>query len=116
MRVFASGAIGYAGLNMAQAFHRKVHHISGMIRFENKKYLLLKSEIVTAMGDMRKPDSFKKYLSQMEFQVHADLVIDQRMESIKVRSIPGWNHRHHGFIQNVSIYYQPWKSFRNEQR
>ena len=116
MRVFVSDATGYVGLNVARSFHREVHHISGMIRFENKKYLLLKSEIFPAVGDMRKPDIFKKYLPQMEIPVHADLAIDQRMDLIKVRSIPGWNPRHHGFIQNVSIYYQPWKSFRNEQR
>jgi nucleoside-diphosphate-sugar epimerase len=73
MKVFVSGATGYVGLNVARALRREGHQVWGMTRFENKKDLLLKSEIIPVVGDMRKADSYKKYLPQMEILVHAAL-------------------------------------------
>jgi nucleoside-diphosphate-sugar epimerase len=78
MKVYVSGATGYVGLNVARAFRREDHQAWRMARFENKKDLLLKSEIIPVVGDMRKTDSYKKYIPQMEILVYAALAIDQQ--------------------------------------
>jgi len=70
MKVFVTGASGYIGNAVAQAFSLSGHAVSGLIRSEQKAQLLRRAEIVPVIGDLVKPDSYRQAIKEAEVIVH----------------------------------------------
>jgi nucleoside-diphosphate-sugar epimerase len=58
MKVFITGATGYIGFNVAQAYRRAGHEVWGLTRSEEKKKLLESNEVHPVIGSMQQPESF----------------------------------------------------------
>jgi len=70
MRVFVTGASGYIGQAVAEAFRRKGHWVAGMIRSEAKRKELEAREIRTFIGDMKTPASYQQFAKESDIWVH----------------------------------------------
>ncbi len=70
MRVFITGASGYIGQAVAEAFRQAGHAVSGMVRSHNKAQLLYQQEITPVIGDLAKPASYLSAVQQAEVIVH----------------------------------------------
>jgi nucleoside-diphosphate-sugar epimerase len=70
MRVFVTGASGYIGTAVAEAFRRKGHWVAGLIRSEDKKRPLEAREIRTILGDMKNPTSYLPMARESDVWVH----------------------------------------------
>ncbi len=71
MRVFVTGATGYIGFNVAQAFRRAGHEVFGLARSGQKAAVLVKNEIRPVMGNMRFPESYESVAAECSLLVHA---------------------------------------------
>jgi nucleoside-diphosphate-sugar epimerase len=71
MKVFITGATGYIGNSVAQAFRRAGHKVYGLTRNAEKGKLLIKNEIVPVIGSMQNPSSYNKIASECDVIVHA---------------------------------------------
>ena len=70
MKVFITGATGYIGFNVAQAFRRAGHEVFGLARSGNKAAVLLKNEIHPVMGNMQLPDSYESVAADCSVLIH----------------------------------------------
>ena len=71
MRIFITGATGYIGFNVAQAFRRAGHQVWGLTRSAHKANRLAQQEIRPVIGDMQEPDSYRAVAAQADALVHA---------------------------------------------
>lgn len=71
MRIFLTGATGYIGFNVAQAFRRAGHQVWGLTRSAHKANGLARQEIQPIIGDMQEPDSYRPVAAQADALVHA---------------------------------------------
>ena len=70
MRVFITGATGYIGRAVADAFSHAGRHVYGLVRSEEKAKQLRKAEIVPIIGDLAKPETFKSAVHDAEVLIH----------------------------------------------
>lgn len=70
MRVFVTGATGYIGRAVAEAFRRKGHRVSGLTRSAAKAAELDAREIEPVIGDMRDYGTWEKAATEAEVRVH----------------------------------------------
>src|SRR5687768_10635775 len=70
MRIFITGATGYIGSAVAEAFARRGHLVWALVRSREKARALEAKEIVPVLGDMRDPGSFAAPAREAEVLVH----------------------------------------------
>lgn len=70
MRVFVTGARGYIGFAVSNAFRRCGHRVTGLIRSDKDASLLKAHEIIPIIGDLTKPKSFLEEVEKAEVIVH----------------------------------------------
>lgn len=71
MKVFVTGATGYIGFNVAQAYRRAGHAVWGLTRSEEKARLLTSNEIQPVVGSMQQPESFLPTAESCSVLIHA---------------------------------------------
>lgn len=70
MRVLVTGASGFIGSAVAEAFRRKGHWVAGMIRSEQKRRALETREIRVFVGDLKAPASYLQFAKESDVWVH----------------------------------------------
>ncbi|MDX1670736.1 MAG: NAD-dependent epimerase/dehydratase family protein [Balneolaceae bacterium] len=70
MKVFITGATGYIGYNVAQAFRRAGHQVWGLTRSEEKKEMLARQEIRPVVGNMQDPGSYRSVAEKCAVLIH----------------------------------------------
>ena len=70
MKVFVTGASGYIGQAVAEAFRRRGHWVAGMVHAETKRRALEAREIRTFVGDMKTPVSYLQFAKESDIWVH----------------------------------------------
>jgi nucleoside-diphosphate-sugar epimerase len=75
MKVFLTGATGFIGLAVGQAFARAGYEVRGLCRSEAKARILAREEILPVMGDLARPETWADAAAQASILVHcaADL-------------------------------------------
>lgn len=70
-KVFVTGATGYIGSSIAQAFRNAGYEVWGLTRSETKASQLAQQEIHPVLGSMQEPESYANAASRAEVLVHA---------------------------------------------
>ena len=73
MKILVTGATGYAGFHAAIAFRNAGHQVYGLVRDHTKSRAmeLQRQEVNLAIGDIQKPDTYRKYIQNSDAIVHA---------------------------------------------
>src|SRR5579862_3773445 len=87
MRVFVTGASGYIGQAVAEAFRRKGHWVAGMVRDETKRRALDAKEIRTFVGDLKTPASFLQMAKESDVWVHCAADWAQDLETLDRQTV-----------------------------
>jgi nucleoside-diphosphate-sugar epimerase len=82
MRVFVTGASGYVGNAVAQAFRQAGHKVYGLVRSQQNAIELYKAEIIPVLGDLRQPESYLKAAENAEVLVNC--AFDMSKEGISL--------------------------------
>ncbi len=70
MNVFITGATGYIGFSVAQAFRRAGHQVWGLTRSTVKAAVLAQQEIRPVIGRLQQPDSYAAVAEQCTVLIH----------------------------------------------
>jgi len=70
MKILVTGATGYVGLAVAEAFRRRGHKVAGLARGEAKARALHLREIKSVVGDMKDPQSYARFAKTADVLVH----------------------------------------------
>jgi nucleoside-diphosphate-sugar epimerase len=71
MKVFVTGATGYLGRPIAQAFRRAGHDVSGLARDPARARALAADEILPVLGTLQDPGGFTPAAADCDILVHA---------------------------------------------
>jgi nucleoside-diphosphate-sugar epimerase len=81
MRVFVTGATGYVGRAVAEAFRRRGHRVAGLTRSAQKGKALAAREIEPVIGDMKDPTTFARAANAADVLVHCAAEYTEHYES-----------------------------------
>ena len=83
MKVLVFGATGYAGFYVAIALRQAGHQVWGLTRDESKPRAkkLQNYEVQIATGDLKKPETYREYLTDTDVIVHAMMDFDAPQET-----------------------------------
>ncbi len=70
MKVLITGATGYIGSGVAQAFRRAGHTVWGLVLEEKDVRTLAKQEIFAVVGDLNEPDSYRQAAQDCDALIH----------------------------------------------
>ena len=70
MRVFVTGATGFVGAAVAEAFRRRGHRVAGLTRAAAKGKSLAAREIEPVIGEMKDPASYARAAEAADVLVH----------------------------------------------
>ena len=70
MNVFITGATGYIGFGVAQAFRRAGHQVWGLTRSAAKATVLAQQEIRPVIGSLQQPESYEAAAEQCTVLIH----------------------------------------------
>ncbi len=70
MKLFLTGPTGYIGSAVAQAFRRAGYEVLGLVLDEKAFPILAMDEIRGVIGDLRDPDSYRKYAEEADVLIH----------------------------------------------
>ncbi len=70
MNVFVTGATGYVGFSVAQAFRRAGHQVWGLTRSRAKAAVLEQQEIRPVLGSLQQPNSYRAIAEQCTVLIH----------------------------------------------
>jgi nucleoside-diphosphate-sugar epimerase len=70
MNVFITGATGYIGSSVAEAFRRAGHQVWGLVLNAEQAPRLEQQEILPVIGDLRRPDSYRGIAAKCEALIH----------------------------------------------
>jgi len=70
MKVLITGATGYIGSGVAQAFRRAGHTVWGLVLEEKDVRTLAKQEIFAVVGDLNEPDSYRRVAQECDALIH----------------------------------------------
>jgi len=87
VRVFVTGATGFVGRAVAEAFRRRGHRVSGLARSEAKARALAAAEIEPALGDMQDPESYRRAASAADVLVHCAAEYSADYEALDRRTL-----------------------------
>ncbi len=71
MEIFITGATGYLGLAVAQAFRRAGHRVSGLARSAGAAEMLMRHEIAPVLGALETPERYREAAARADVIVHA---------------------------------------------
>lgn len=71
MEIFVTGATGYIGLEVAQAFRRAGHRVSGLARSQAAATTLMRAEIAPVLGALETPERYHEAVRRADVIVHA---------------------------------------------
>jgi nucleoside-diphosphate-sugar epimerase len=71
MEIFLTGASGYLGLAVAQAFRRAGHRVSGLARSAAAAETLMRHEIAPVLGALETPGRYHEAATRADVIVHA---------------------------------------------
>lgn len=71
MQVFITGATGYIGFQVAQAFRREGYRVRGLTRSTEKADMLARHEIEPVIGNMQDPESYRAAADACHILIHA---------------------------------------------
>lgn len=71
MKIFVTGATGYIGSAVAQAFRRAGHEVWGLTRGPEKAAALAREEIHPVIGSLQEPDGWRAVAAEAAVLVHA---------------------------------------------
>lgn len=71
MEIFLTGASGYIGLAVAQAFRRAGHRVSGLARSSQAAETLMRHEIAPVLGALEMPERYREAATRADVIVHA---------------------------------------------
>lgn len=71
MEIFLTGASGYIGLAVAQAFRRAGHQVSGLARSSQAADTLMRHEVAPVLGALETPERYREAASRADVIVHA---------------------------------------------
>ena len=83
MKVLVTGATGYAGFYTTIAFRQAGHQVFGLTRDDSKPRAkeLQKYEVKLAVGDIKHPETYRKYLENSDVIVHAMMDFEDPQEA-----------------------------------
>ena len=83
MKVLVTGATGYAGFYAAIALRQAGHQVSGLTRDDSKPRAkeLQKYEVNITLGDIKHPETYRKYLDNSDVIVHAMMDFEDPQEA-----------------------------------
>ncbi len=70
MNVLITGATGYIGFNVSQAFRRAGHSVIGLVLDLSHADMLEKNEIIPLVGDLRQPETYRNAALDCDVLVH----------------------------------------------
>jgi nucleoside-diphosphate-sugar epimerase len=76
MRVFVTGATGYVGRAVAEAFRRAAHRVTGMVRSEAAASRLRAAGLQAVVADLRRPETYRAHAAAHDVVVHAAFEYD----------------------------------------
>ena len=82
MKIFVTGATGYIGGAVAEAFARRGHSVFGLARSREKARALEAREIVPVLGEMKKPDTYSEAASEAQVLIHCAAEYSADYESL----------------------------------
>lgn len=71
MEIFLTGASGYLGLAVAQAFRRAGHRVSGLARSAAAAETLMRHEVAPVLGTLEAPERYREAAARADVIVHA---------------------------------------------
>ena len=73
MKILVTGATGYAGFHAAIALRQAGHQVYALVRDGSKPRAkeLQSYEVQLAIGDIKQPESYRKYLENSDVLIHA---------------------------------------------
>lgn len=87
MRIFVTGATGFVGRAVAEAFRRRGHRVAGLVRTEAKGRALAAAEIEPVLGDMRDTASYHRAASNADVLVHCASEYSQDYEGLDRKTV-----------------------------
>lgn len=87
MRVFVTGATGYVGQAVAEAFRRRGHRVSGLVRSSEKGRILAAREIEPVIGGMQDPASYERAALAADVLVHCAAEYSAEYQSLDRRTV-----------------------------
>ena len=83
MKVLVTGATGYAGFYATIAFRQAGHQVYGLTRDDSKPRAkeLQKYEVKLAVGDIKRPETYRQYLENSDVIVHAMMDFEDPQEA-----------------------------------
>jgi nucleoside-diphosphate-sugar epimerase len=70
MNALITGATGYIGFNVSQAFRRAGHSVIGLVLDGSRAAMLEKNEIMPLIGDLWQPETYRKAAMECDVLVH----------------------------------------------
>lgn len=70
MEVFLTGASGYLGLAVAQAFRRGGHRVSGLARSAAAAEMLMRHEVAPVLGTLETPERYREAAARADVIAH----------------------------------------------
>ncbi len=87
MRVFITGATGYIGSAVAEAFARAGHAVTGLVRSEAAARGLAAREVATVTGTMEAPESYRAAAQDAQVLVHCAAEMSERGPGLDMRTV-----------------------------
>ena len=87
MKVFVTGATGYIGRAVAEAFRRRGHRVAGLTRSAAKAKTLDAREIEPVIGDMRDPSAWGEAAEKAEILVHCAVEYGAEYEALDRKTV-----------------------------
>jgi nucleoside-diphosphate-sugar epimerase len=87
MRVFVTGATGYVGRAVAEAFRRRGHRVTGLARSAENGRALAAREIEPALGDMKDPASYAAAAGTADVLIHCAAEYTADYEALDRRTV-----------------------------
>ena len=83
MKVFVTGATGYAGFHAAIALRQSGHQVYGLVHDDSKPRAaeLQRYEVQLAPGDIREPETYRNHIKDSDVIVHAMMDFKSPQES-----------------------------------
>jgi nucleoside-diphosphate-sugar epimerase len=87
MRVFITGASGYVGRAVAEAFRRRGHRVAGLTRHADKAKGLAAREIEPVVGDMKDPTTYARAATASDVLIHCAAEYTAEYETLDRRTM-----------------------------
>ncbi len=123
MKVLITGASGFLGGHLVEAFRREGYEVRAMVRRTSKRGLPDSSGVETVVGDLFDPESLAQAVAGTDVVVHAAATMRGTWEDYQVGTIEGTGHllrcadqagvRRFIYVSSISVYqFSTWPTDR----